>query len=390
MSRATKFILLISLGVNILMLSAFVIIEKKIQITERVLARFDLALPSLQPHKYNDLEYHPLATAAISVHGIAGYKQGSTDLNRLGHVDLDFRKELNKLGRHTAGVRIRFRTDSSRLHLPFLQLKPVSFSYPYLSELGATGIDLYIDSNFVRSLTKNDTKQAISIPDAPDSKASHLVEIYLPSFSRAELREIGIAPGSQLQPAAALKSSLVFYGTSITQGAAAPRPGLTFPAILARELGTELYNYGFSGNAHGDLDIAKTLAGIDADIFILGYSRQALGTRTPASEHSVSENLIEFCKIIKAKQPEAAIVIMTALYDTLEAHGYEELEVRRRAFRVAFDYLQRKYSNIHLVEGVGLPDSRHNDHLSDGTHPNAQGMSAVAERLLPILRTILN
>ncbi len=81
---------------------------------------------------------------------------------------------------------------------------------------------------------------------------------------------------------------------------------------------------------------------------------------------------------------------MTALSDALETHGYKELEERRRAFRAAFDYLQGKYPDIYLVEGINLSDSENYNDLSDGTHSNAQGMAAVAERLLPILRTILN
>jgi hypothetical protein len=384
MSRTAKIILLISLGINALALAAFVVMEKTVQISERVLARLDLERPVLREHRYTNLDYVPLSVQAISVHGIADFRQESPVFDRLGHEDLEFRAELEKLGRHTAGVRVRFKTDSARLHLPFLRLKPISFSYPYLSEQAAAGIDIYVDKSYVITLTEHDVKGVISVSDSTRPKKLHLIELYLPSFSPAELREIGIEPGSRVEAAPAYGSSLVFYGTSITQGAAAPRPGLTFPAIISRGLGADFYNYGFSGNGQGDPEVAQLLAGVNADIFVLEYSRQAPGT-----EADISKNLLEFCGILKARQPGAAIVIVTALYDAGEARGDMGLEARRRAFRVAFERLRKQYSDVHLVEGYELLGPDDLDQLTDGTHPNALGMTTVSERLLPKLQSIL-
>ena len=384
MSRTAKLVCLVSLGINVLGFATFVVMEQTVQISERVLSRLDIEVPRFQESRLSDLNYHSVTTRTVSVHGIAGFEQSNNSFNRLGHASLEFRPALKKLGSHTAGVRIRFKTDSSRLHLPLVGLKPVSFSYPYLSEQATSGIDLYIDSRYALTLTGHDTKEAINISDSSGSKQMRLVEIYLPSFSPAELREIGVEPGTLVEAAPEFKSSVVFYGTSITQGASAPRPGLTFPAIISRKLGTEFYNYGFAGNGRGDPEIARVLAEIDADIYVLEYSRQAPGT-----ENAVSENLIEFCRIIKAKRPEAAIVIVTALYDITEARGYEQLEAGRRAFRVAFDQLRRQHSNVQLVEGFSLLGPDNHDHLADGTHPNALGMAGVAEGLLPILQPVL-
>ena len=47
------------------------------------------------------------------------------------------------------------------------------------------------------------------------------------------------------------------YGTSITQGGCASRPGMAYPAILSRELDREVYNLGFSGNGVGMSGLAS-------------------------------------------------------------------------------------------------------------------------------------
>ena len=41
---------------------------------------------------------------------------------------------------------------------------------------------------------------------------------------------------------------IVWYGTSIAQGGVVTRPGMAFTNIIARNLGREVLNFGFSGN----------------------------------------------------------------------------------------------------------------------------------------------
>ena len=49
---------------------------------------------------------------------------------------------------------------------------------------------------------------------------------------------------------------IAFYGSSITEGAHASRPCNAYTAILSARLDTDYYNFGFSGNAKGQLPIA--------------------------------------------------------------------------------------------------------------------------------------
>ncbi|MEF9932226.1 MAG: SGNH/GDSL hydrolase family protein, partial [Bacteroidales bacterium] len=57
---------------------------------------------------------------------------------------------------------------------------------------------------------------------------------------------------------------IVFYGTSVTQGGCASRPGMAYPAIIERKLNRETINLGFSGNGRMDKVMADKIATIKA------------------------------------------------------------------------------------------------------------------------------
>ena len=52
---------------------------------------------------------------------------------------------------------------------------------------------------------------------------------------------------------------VVFYGTSITQGGCASRSGMSYQAILGRQLNLDFVNLGFSGNGKGEPVVAAWL-----------------------------------------------------------------------------------------------------------------------------------
>jgi hypothetical protein len=67
-------------------------------------------------------------------------------------------------------------------------------------------------------------------------------------------------------PPAPQRPAIVWYGTSILQGAMAGRPGHQFTNVVARELedslGFEMINFGFSASGTMELSVAKYLTSI--------------------------------------------------------------------------------------------------------------------------------
>lgn len=58
------------------------------------------------------------------------------------------------------------------------------------------------------------------------------------------------------------KGKIIVYGSSITQGASASRPGLAYPSQLSRSSGYQFINMGLSGNGKMELPVAKMLSQI--------------------------------------------------------------------------------------------------------------------------------
>src|SRR5690606_35801392 len=59
------------------------------------------------------------------------------------------------------------------------------------------------------------------------------------------------------------------YGTSFVQGGCAPRPGMSYPAIVARRLDHDFINLGFSGNGKTEPENAKFLTELKPSAYIL-------------------------------------------------------------------------------------------------------------------------
>lgn len=62
---------------------------------------------------------------------------------------------------------------------------------------------------------------------------------------------------------------IVVYGTSITQGACASRPGMAWTNIVQRHIECPMINMGFSGNGKLEDDVLDFINEIDARVYIL-------------------------------------------------------------------------------------------------------------------------
>jgi hypothetical protein len=84
---------------------------------------------------------------------------------------------------------------------------------------------------------------------------------------------IGIAEGSTLKkaPPFTVSKPVVFYGSSITQGGCASRPGTTYVNYLSRWLNAPVVNLGFCGNAKGEPEMAELISKLDMSAFVLDY-----------------------------------------------------------------------------------------------------------------------
>lgn len=72
-----------------------------------------------------------------------------------------------------------------------------------------------------------------------------------------------------------MQESRGFYGSSITQGGCASRPGADYVSVLSRILNVDVVNLGFSGSARGERTMAEYLSALDCSVFVMDYDHNA-------------------------------------------------------------------------------------------------------------------
>ena len=194
---------------------------------------------------YHDARQFPLYGSVVPVEN--GYTRFPDSLKSQVKREL-----LYTLGTNTAGMAIRFSSDATALSAKWVSTLELEMNH--MTPVGIRGLDLYtLDENnewtFVSSVRPTVNKKAskYSIVDGMDRKMREYL-LYLPLFDGIDSLYIGIDSAAVIEmPKVDLPSRekpIVVYGTSITQGACASRPGMAYTNILEREMNREFYNFG--------------------------------------------------------------------------------------------------------------------------------------------------
>jgi hypothetical protein len=123
-----------------------------------------------------------------------------------------------------------------------------SLALPHMPATGVSGIDLYaLDGGQWKWVEVSRPKEVTTVHTVSGiDPGLRSWMAYLPLYNSTVKVEIGVPKGSTFQPVAPRKEKpIVFYGTSITHGASASRPGMPHPAILGRRLNKPVINLGF-------------------------------------------------------------------------------------------------------------------------------------------------
>ena len=175
------------------------------------------------------------------------------------------RKEVWDLSENSAGVSISFRTNSSELSVNWT-IKS-DFSMNHMTAVGIKGVDLYYKENgrwnYLTSGIPSGKRNKASLFKGLSVKTREY-RLHLPLFESVISLQIGINEASFFEIIMDKDLPIVFYGTSITQGGCASRPGIAHTNAISRSLGFECINLGFSGNGHMEESLGAILAKIKA------------------------------------------------------------------------------------------------------------------------------
>lgn len=332
-----------------------------------------------------ELNWLSPAGARMEINGLAWFSENGGEWFRLPVRLKDaLPKAVWNLGQSPSGARVRFRTDSN-----VLAVRVEYASAPDMANMhafGQTGVDLYLDGVYRgTAIARKDSKagepvEHIYFDLGGKPRLERAVTLYLPLYKASKLLAVGVDKQATVRPAApyALGRPVVFYGTSITQGGCASRPGMSYQAILSRLLNLDYVNLGFSGNGKGEPEVARMVAEIDAAAFVLDFAQN---NKTIESLREVYE---PFLNIIREKHPSTPIFVITPISAAREALADTSgtLEAMRRHIRlVASKRIAAGDQHLEIIEGADLIGPDRLDGFVDGVHPNDLGFQWMAEGL---------
>ncbi|MBG84975.1 MAG: hypothetical protein CMJ40_10595 [Phycisphaerae bacterium] len=293
--------------------------------------------------------------------------------------------------RHSAGMLLRFRSDSPRLHARW-KLTSDQLSMPHMPATGVSGLDLYVHDGdgwrWTATPRPGSRLNEMELLADLDGRMRDWM-LYLPLYNGIEAISIGTVEGSTIEPLPRPANDMppiVFYGTSITHGACASRPGMCHVAILGRELDIEVVNLGFSGSGTMDPEMADFLGEIDASMYVVDCLPNLDGEQ-------VAQRAVPFVKRLRALRPETPILLVedrTWGDSHINASRAKYQTENRAALRAAWDDLKSEgVPNLHYLEGDRLL-SEDGDGTVDGSHPTDLGFRHQADAFKEVIVPILN
>lgn len=291
------------------------------------------------------------------------------------------------LAKHSAGGRVRFITDSPYVAIKAVITEPAKWSHMPLT--ASTGFDLYVKEGerFVprKSFIPPHSFEGgyDSVYDFVGEPRERLVLIDFPLYNTVSDLYIGFKEGSLLKAAPDYKyeSPIVYYGSSITQGGCASRPGMSYQAIIERRFDANYINLGFSGNGKGEDTMAEYIASLDMSAFVYDYDHNA-----PTIEHYKATH-DRFYRKIRLYHPDIPVIMMTRpkAKNLLAESEFERIRIAKRTYNAA----KRRGENVYFIPGYELMKYAEDEGTVDGCHPTDLGFYSMAKRLGSLLEKIL-
>ncbi len=326
-----------------------------------------------------NVKFYDVREEPFMVYGLYDMKSGG----KFRRIDNPAEEGLHM---HTAGGRIRFKTDSDYIALWVKQKN--YYDMAHITAIGRSGFDMYVREN-------EEYRYAASFPPNSDSCSYNAEEIRekghyvsVRTFSSKKMRDITLNmplyngidemyiilnDNANVEKAPDYKYTvpIVFYGSSITQGGCASRPGMCYTNIISRHLDADIINLGFSGSAKGEDSMAHYIANLDMSVFVYDYDHNA-----PDAEHLKSTHE-RFFKIIREKHPKLPVIMVSRPKKYLSDEEIRRKHIIFDTYKKAFDSGDR---NVYFVDGSEMFGVFGGEEFTvDGAHPTDLGFFRMAE-----------
>lgn len=304
------------------------------------------------------------------------------------------RSELWSLGLNSAGVAVRFRSDSPRIAAKWHSRN--KFNMNHMTAAGIRGLDLYVLRGDSTWTTLSSLRPAFNSHNSTSVAATDMEPgvmreymLYLSLYDGVDSLFVGIDSACVILPPAVdlprKGKPVVMYGSSILQGGCASRPGMVHTSILERMLQREVVNLGFSGNARLDPEIASLMADADASVYVI----DALPNCKAGQIDSLAE---PFVNIIRRRRPHTPIILVESPIFPIARFSTEvaaTLSDKNARLRKVYDKLKAAGDdNLYYFEADAILGGNA-EATVDNYHFTDMGFTIFAEGLYPLIYILL-
>ncbi|MBO5338797.1 MAG: hypothetical protein J6A96_03765 [Clostridia bacterium] len=290
---------------------------------------------------------------------------------------------LEFLGRRTPGARLGFKTDAPsftvRIELETLSpdiglsIYTCQSAHVYLGQrqkskfLGLVNPPNYDTKFFEKTFNKSQEMEEITV--------------WLPRNEIIKNVEIEIKEGYGVFEPTPYKYSkpALYYGSSITECAAASNPCASYNALISRHLDLDYYNFGFSGNCRGEDEMANYINTLDISLFVYDYDHNA-----PTPEHLALTHE-RFFKKIREKNPNLPIVMISRPTATFDDDARARRDIIKKTYENA---IKNGDKNVYFVDGEEFFKDCPDDAevcFTDTIHPTDLGFYYMTQKIEPVV-----
>lgn len=200
---------------------------------------------------------------------------------------------------------------------------------------------------------------------------------------------IGIKAGSKLTGGKKYVNTkpVIFYGSSITHGAAASRPGNIYETFISQKYNLNFVNLGFSGKAKGEVEMAEYIAGREMEAFVCDYDHNAKRVDHLRDTH------YRFYEIIRQKHPDIPYIMISSpnTRRKCDKNVSDDWEERRAVIIESYEKARNAGDeNVYFIDGHTLLEGEHVMSCTvDEGHPNDLGFYRMAKIIGGHLEKIL-
>ena len=350
--------------------------------------------------KRENAVFHDVREEPFKIYGLYDAYSGERFCRIPPEVAAATSDAVKGLNYNTAGGRVRFKTDAEYIAIYCKTTK--SSRHPKMTSAMESGFDLYIDDDKVggRKPYSYFVNTIFAPKDSGEGYADrfrlpegeHSVTINFPLYNGVEELYIGLPEGASLKEAIPYvnEKPIVFYGSSITQGACASRPGLSYNAIVTRRLHADYRNLGFAGAAKAEEAIVDYLTKQEMCCFVQDYDHNA-----PTAEYLRDTHYMLY-KRMRDSHPGMPILLLSRPgFNTFSTKGNSRSDDSIARRDVVIDTFRKARADgdnlVWYIDGESFfsgPDEC--ECTVDGIHPNDIGMLKMADSVYQTLLRVLN